>query len=136
MKDGFVKSSPHFFRMIGRSLWLLIVTLLVLAALFPAPLQTVADPATTPNPAKSAWFLLWTQELVSWSRWMMYAMITLGLLFMFLPWLPGQMRSHHARWFPPGQRAVSLLTMAAFIAILVLTVVALVFRGPNWSLVF
>ena len=136
MKDGFVKSSPHFFRLINRSMWLLIVALLVLAAYIPAPLQIAADPAVTPNPAKSAWFLLWTQELVSYSRWMMYPMIAVGLVFLFLPWLPGQVRSHHARWFPPGQQAVSLLALIAFIAILALTVVAMVFRGPNWSLGF
>ncbi|MBC8018186.1 MAG: cytochrome B6 [Verrucomicrobia bacterium] len=136
MKDGYVKSSPHLFRLISRSMWLLIVALLVLAAYIPAPLQTAADPAVTPNPAKSAWFLLWTQELVSYSRWMMYPMIALGLVFLFLPWLPGQVRSHHARWFPPGQQAVSLLALIAFIAILALTVVAMVFRGTNWSLGF
>ena len=136
MKDGFVKSSPHFFRLVSRSMWLLIVALLVLAAYIPAPLQIAADPAVTPNPAKSAWFLLWTQELVSYSRWMMYPMIAVGLVFLFLPWLPGQVRSHHARWLPPGQQAVSLLALIAFIAILALTVVAMVFRGPNWSLGF
>ena len=41
--------------------------LLLLAALVPAPLETPADPAHAPNPAKSAWFLLWIQELVSYS---------------------------------------------------------------------
>ena len=72
MKNGFVKSSPHFFRLIFRSFWLLLVSLLLLALFVPAPLQTAADPSTTPNPAKSAWFLLWIQELVSWSRLMIW----------------------------------------------------------------
>ncbi|MDA8430470.1 MAG: selenite/tellurite reduction operon b-type cytochrome membrane protein ExtQ [Geobacteraceae bacterium] len=134
MKTGFVKSSPLFFRLIGRSLWGLIAILLVLAALIPAPLQIAADPAATPNPVKSAWFLLWTQELVSYSRWMMYPLLALGLVFLFLPWLPGQVRVHHARWFPPGQQAVSLLTLLTFITILALTIVALFLRGPNWAL--
>ena len=136
MKNGFIKSSPHFFRLIGRSLWLLIGVLVVLAAFIPAPLQIAADPAITPNPAKSAWFLLWTQELVSYSRRMMYPMIVLGLVFLLLPWLPGQTRVHHARWFPAGQLVVSMLTLLTFIAILALTVVALFFRGPNWALGF
>ncbi len=108
----------------------------MLAAFVPAPLQIAADPAVTPNPAKSAWFLLWTQELVSYSRWMIYPMMLLGLAFMFLPWLPGQNRVHHARWFPPGQQLMSLLTLLVFIAILVLTIVAMFLRGPNWSLGF
>jgi hypothetical protein len=117
-------------------MWLLIAALLALAVYLPAPLQVAADPSSTPNPAKSAWFLLWTQELVSWSRWMVYPMIALGLVFMFLPWLPGQTRLHHARWFPPGQRVMSTLALLAFMTILFLSVVAMFFRGPNWSLGF
>jgi len=136
MKNGFVKSSPRFFRLIGRSMWLLVILLLVLAALVPAPLQIAADPAVTPNPAKSAWFLLWTQELVSYSRWMIYPILLLGLLFLLLPWLPGQLRMHHASWFPAGTRAISVLTLVTFFIIISLTFVAYFLRGPNWSLGF
>lgn len=136
MKGGFVKSAPRFFRLISRSFWLLLAALLVLAAFVPAPLQIAADPAITPNPAKSAWFLLWTQELVSYSRWMIYPIMVLGLVFLLLPWLPGQTRVHHASWFPAGQHVVSLLTLLVFIAILLLTIIALFLRGPNWYLGF
>jgi hypothetical protein len=136
MKNGFVKSSPYFFRLISRSMWLLIGLLLLLAAMIPASLQIAADPSVTPNPAKSAWFLLWTQELVSYSRWMIYPILLLGLLFLLLPWLPGQMRVHHASWFPGGTRAISFLTLVTFLAILTLTLMAYFLRGPNWSLGF
>lgn len=136
MKNGFVKSSPHFFRLITRAMLLLFGLLLLLAALIPAPLQTAADPAVTPNPAKSAWFLLWTQELVSYSRWMIYPILLLALVFLLLPWLPGQARVHHARWFPSGQWPITLLALVSFLVILILTIVALFLRGPNWSLVF
>jgi hypothetical protein len=136
MKDGFIKSSPHFFRLIGRSMLLLVLLLLVLAAFVPAPLQIAADPAVTPNPAKSAWFLLWMQELVSYSRWMVYPILAFALFFLFLPWLPGQVRVHQARWFPPGQHRISLMTLLLFVAILALTVVAMIFRGADWSLGF
>ena len=136
MKNGFVKSSPHFFRLIARAMLLLFGLLLLLAALIPAPLQTAADPAVTPNPAKSAWFLLWTQELVSYSRWMIYPILLLALVFLLLPWLPGQARVHHARWFPSGQWSITLLALASSLVILILTIIALFLRGPNWSLVF
>ena len=45
MKNGFVKSSPRFFRLIGRSFWLLVVVLLALAAsaLVCLPLVPVSD---------------------------------------------------------------------------------------------
>jgi hypothetical protein len=136
MKSGFVKSSPHFFRLISRSMYALIVSLLLLAMLLPAPLQEQANPAVTPNPAKSAWFLLWIQELVSWSRLMIYPVILLGCLFLLLPWLPVGPRIHRAVWFPREQRTVSAVTIILAATIVVLTVVAMFFRGENWSLVF
>ncbi|HEX7553712.1 MAG TPA: selenite/tellurite reduction operon b-type cytochrome membrane protein ExtQ [Geothrix sp.] len=136
MKDGFVKSSPHFFRLISRSFWLLVSVLLLLAALVPAPLQTAADPALTPNPVKSAWFLLWVQELVSWSRFMIWPVMLLCAVCFLLPWLPGQVRVHHARWFPPGQRLISICTVIVSAMLLLLTILGLYFRGADWSLVF
>jgi hypothetical protein len=136
MKDGFVKSSPHFFLLISRSFWLLVASLLFLAALVPAPLQTAADPASTPNPVKSAWFLLWIQELVSWSRFMIWPVMLLCAVCFLLPWLPGQVRVHHARWFPPGQRLISICTVIVSAVLLLLTITSLYFRGADWSLVF
>ncbi len=134
MKRGFVKSSPRFFRLITRSLLLFAACLLVLARFVPAPLQLAANPALTPNPVKSAWFLLWIQELVSYSRLAIYPVMLLGLLFLLLPWLPGSSHLPRARWFAPEQRWVNLLAVCVFCAIVALTIVALFFRGKNWSL--
>ena len=136
MKNGFVKSSPRFFGLIRTSMAALAAALLLLAALIPAPLQEQANPAVTPNPAKSAWFLLWIQELVSWSRLMVYPVMLLGILFLLLPWLPVGTRIHQASWFPREQRAVSAITVILAAAVVLLTVVAMYFRGANWSLLF
>lgn len=134
MKDGFVKSSPRFFRLIERSALLLTAALLILASVIPAPLQEAANPASTPNPVKSAWFLLWIQETVSWSRLMIWPVMALGLLFFLLPWLPRTGHAHRASWFPRGQSATSAMTILVFGAIVTLTIIALFFRGTNWSL--
>lgn len=134
MKDGFVKSSPRFFRLIECSALLLTAALLILAALIPAPLQEAANPAVTPNPVKSAWFLLWIQELVSWSRLMIWPVMALGGLFFLLPWLPGTGYVHRARWFPREQMVINLLAVLVFAVILLLTIISLFFRGANWSL--
>jgi len=136
MKDGFVKSSPGFFRLVSRSMQLLIIILLFLAAVVPAPLQEAADPSRTPNPVKSAWFLLWIQELVSWSRFMIYPVLLTGTIFLLLPWLPGNAHIHRAHWFPRVQRGINLLALVSFVAIVVLTLIALFFRGPNWSFTY
>ena len=130
----YVKSSPHFFRPVGRSLLLGVATLLVLAALFPAPLETPADPAHAPNPAKSAWFLLWIQELVSYSTLAIYMAVALAALLVALPWLKVP-KLEHARWLPREHRWLAAAVLAAAALVLALTVVGLYLRGPDWRLV-
>ncbi|MEI6208947.1 MAG: selenite/tellurite reduction operon b-type cytochrome membrane protein ExtQ [Desulfuromonadales bacterium] len=136
MKNGFVKSSPHFFRLIIRSMYALVAMLLLLAALIPAPLQEQADPSRTPNPAKSAWFLLWIQEMVSWSRLMIWPIMLMVCLFLLLPWLSAGAHIFRASWFPREQWTVSVITVILAAAIVGLTLIAMYFRGANWSLVF
>jgi len=130
----YVRSSPHFFRPVGRAMLLGIAALLLLAALVPAPLETPADPSAAPNPAKSAWFLLWIQELVSYSTLAIYVAIALAVFLVALPWLPVP-KLEHARWLPREHRLLALAVLAAALLVLVLTVVGLYFRGPDWRLV-
>jgi hypothetical protein len=130
----YVRSSPHFFRPVGRAMLLGIAVLLLLAALVPAPLDPPADPGAAPNPAKSAWFLLWIQELVSYSTLAIYVAIALALFLVALPWLKLP-KLENARWFPPEHRLLALAVLAAAVLVLVLTVVGLCFRGADWRLV-
>lgn len=132
--SDYVKSSPHFFRPVGRALLLGVLALLLLAVLVPAPLETPADAAHAPNPAKSAWFLLWIQELVSYSTLAIYVAIALALGLVALPWLPVP-KLEHARWLPREHRALALAVLAAALLVLALTVVGLYFRGPDWRFV-
>jgi hypothetical protein len=136
MKSGYVKSYPEFFRLISRSIYALIALLLVLAAFIPAPLQEQANPAVTPNPAKSAWFLLWIQELVSWSSVMIYPVILSGCIFIAVPWLPVGSSRHSAKWFPPEQSIFSAIIVFLTLIIISLTIVAYFFRGTNWSFTY
>jgi hypothetical protein len=133
---GYVRSSPFFFRRILISIGLLLAALVILAIFIPAPLQGPADMASVPNPIKSAWFLLWTQELVSYSNHLVYPIIFFGFYFLLLPYLPGSPECKQARWLQKDQWLISILTLMIFAAILVLTVVAVFMRGENWALVF
>lgn len=134
--SDYIKSSPYFFRIIKLSFAALVVVLLVLAFFIPAPLQGPADISHVPNPSKSAWFLMWTQELVSYSSLMVYPILGLGLIFLFLPWLPISPRTEQACWLGKDQRIVNILALLSFIGIILLTVIAMYFRGENWSFVF
>jgi len=131
-----VQSSPFFFRLIKRTFVLGVVLLLLLAWLIPAPLETPADLGRVPNPSKSAWFLLWMQEMVSYSSALVYLIVLQAVFFTALPWLPRTLPAKQARWFPADQRLVNAVTLLNFAAILTMTAVGLFFRGENWSFVF
>lgn len=135
LSQQFVRSSPHFFRLIKRSMALFCVAVLVLAVFITAPLQGPADISRVPNPVKSAWFLLWIQELVSYSKYFAYAVVVIAGLFLALPWLPPSRAADKARWFPGDQLLVNVMTLIAFCIIIALTIVAMFFRSTNWAFI-
>lgn len=130
----YVRSSPNFFRLVKRAFWGGLVVLALLAMVIPAPLLDPANPGAPPNPAKSAWFLLWTQEVVSHGNGFAWIIVGLSLWFLALPWL-GTHHPERAVWFGEGNRSVAWATIAVFAAIVSMTVLAMFFRGGNWSLV-
>lgn len=134
MKD-YIKSSPHFFRLIKMSAVLFCGVVIVLAFFITAPLQGPADIRHVPNPVKSAWFLLWIQELVSYSNYLSWLVVAIGGFFLLLPWFSISPPAVRARWFAEDQRLVTFLTIVILVFIVSLTVVALFFRGENWSFI-
>jgi quinol-cytochrome oxidoreductase complex cytochrome b subunit len=133
-KGGYVSSTPHLFRLVTLGFLLCAAALLLAAVFIPAPLELPADPAHAPNPAKSAWFLLWIQELVSYSTSAIYGALLLIAMFVALPWLPVP-ELERAAWFPREHRPVAVLVLAACGVVLALTAVGLFMRGPNWGFV-
>ncbi|PLX93675.1 MAG: cytochrome B6 [Desulfuromonas sp.] len=132
---NFVKSDPTFFRLIKGAMAATLLATIVFAALFPAPLLGPADVSRVPNPSRAAWFLIWMQEVVSYSKYAIYGVVVLGGLFCVLPWLPGTPTAKRAQWWAGEQRWVNWLTVVSCVVICVLTLVALYFRGENWSFV-
>jgi cytochrome c2 len=132
-----IPSDPDFLRLVRRSAAAFVVALAVGAAFIPAPLREAADLGNPPNPAKSAWFLLWSQELVSHGTGWIYVAFAAALLLVALPWLPGKGRTADpGDGTPPAERAPrygGAIAFALFLAFLVLTIVAAFFRGPNWG---
>ena len=134
MNSNYVKSSPVFFRLIIRAFWISAAVMLVLAWFIPAPLQQPADLAVVPNPVKSAWFLLWIQELVSYRIWLIYPVLLATLLFIMLPWLQ-RSSPERAVWFGRTQRSLSAVVLCGFLVMVALTIAGLFFRGENWAFV-
>jgi len=114
---------------------LLIGILLLLAVVLPAPLDEPANIAQIPNPAKAAWFFLWVQELASYSKYLIYLIVFIGLFFSVLPFLPGITKAEYAKWLPKDQQWINIVTLIIFFGILALTIIAMFFRGQNWAFV-
>ncbi len=111
--------------------------LAVAAYAIPAPLQEAADPGNPPNPARSAWFLLWVQELVSHGTAWLYPALLMALVLVALPWLPGAgTRLEPGDGTPDAERAPrtgGAIAVAFLALVVVLTLVAAFCRGRNWE---
>ncbi|MCX6538414.1 MAG: cytochrome b N-terminal domain-containing protein [Acidobacteria bacterium] len=114
-----------------------IVVLHVVSLVFMAPLEEIADPTRTPNPAKAPWYFLGLQELVHYSA-LVGGVIVPTLIVLALLVLPYIDRgtSGSGRWFAPERRlANSVFTTLAVVSV-VLTVIGTFFRGANWAWVW
>jgi quinol-cytochrome oxidoreductase complex cytochrome b subunit len=114
-----------------------IVALHAVSLVFNAPLEELADPTRTPNPAKAPWYFLGLQELVHYSA-LIGGVIIPTLLVAALIALPYVDRrpGGSGRWFAPERRVANIVFTAIVAVAVVLTVIGTFFRGPNWAWVW
>ncbi len=128
---------PH---LLYRELLVLLAVLVVLhvvSLLFDAPLEELADPTRTPNPAKAPWYFLGLQELVHYSAFIGGVLVpTIGVLLLLLtPYLDSASRGVGV-WFPPERRRANWIFGVLASVAIVLTLIGTYFRGPNWAWVW
>jgi quinol-cytochrome oxidoreductase complex cytochrome b subunit len=114
-----------------------IVALHAVSLIFMAPLEEMADPTRTPNPAKAPWYFLGLQELVHYSA-LMGGVIIPTLLVLALLVLPYVDRdpAGSGRWFAPQRRIANIVFTTLAALFIALTFVGTLFRGPNWAWVW
>lgn len=134
-KDKYIKSDPYFFKIIKISSILMVIFILVGAYFFDAPLEEKAEPYNAPNPSKSAWFLLWTQELASYGSNYIYLIILVFIFYMVMPFLNKKV-PENAMWFHKGYRFIYILTTIILLLIIIMTIIAYFFRKEYWLLGF
>src|SRR5512134_581791 len=90
-----------------------VVVLHVLSLVFMAPLEEIADPTRTPNPAKAPWYFLGLQELVHYSA-LVGGVIVPTLIVVALVILPyvDRGRAGVGRWFAPERRVANTIFTA------------------------
>jgi len=114
-----------------------IVALHAVSLMFMAPLEEIADPTRTPNPAKAPWYFLGLQELVHYSA-LIGGVIVPTLLVAALLALPYVDRgtTGAGQWFAPERRVNNIVFTIIVVVIVSLTVTGTFFRGPNWAWVW
>ena len=129
---------PHL--MIREAIALVSISLFlaVLAILFDAPLEEMANPQKTPNPAKAPWYFLGLQELLHYYPPIVSGVLLPGLVVLALVIIPyfDINLQRRAFWNPSATRAsrvVKLLWIAAVVAALS---VVFLFTGshPVWPI--
>lgn len=123
-------SFPHLLMRELLCFLVLFVFLSVISLLFDAPLEELANPAKTPNPAKAPWYFLGLQELVSHSAFVGGVLVP-GLMVLGLMALP-YLDKNPSRKYGDRKLALFLFTLFVF-ANLVFIVIGTYFRGPNWG---
>ena len=142
-----VVSSPNLTRR-TTLVFLAVFNVTLLAAIFfNAPLEQAANATVTPNPAKAPWYFVWLQELVA-STTIHLGSVTIsggflggillpGVLLVLLaswPWLDRSPLNAEGRWLPASRRTQNRVFLGAMIAIVLLIVIGVFLRGPNWRI--
>jgi quinol-cytochrome oxidoreductase complex cytochrome b subunit len=111
-----------------------VILLHAVSLLFMAPLEEMADPTRTPNPAKAPWYFLGLQELVHYSAFVGGVLVP-GLVVLALVVLPYVDRGPGGvgRWFAPERRVANRIFTSLVVIAAVLTIVGTLFRGANWA---
>ena len=135
--DEEVMAWPH---LLYRELLLLLALLVVLhvvALVFNAPLEELANPTRTPNPAKAPWYFLGLQELVHYSAFVGGVLVPtlIVLALVLVPYLDRSPRGVGV-WFAPGRRWANWIFGVFAVVAVILTLVGTFFRGPNWAWVW
>jgi len=126
---------PH---LVSREYLAMLLSLAVLVAwsmLVDAPLEEIANPNNTPNPAKAPWYFLGLQEmLVYFDPWiagvMLPSMIIVGL--MMIPYVDPNPRGVGLYGFRHRPHTISVF-LFGFLLWVALIFIGLFFRGPGWG---
>lgn len=112
--------------MVGLTIWSILVD---------APLEEIANPTITPNPAKAPWYFLGLQELlVYFDPWLagvvLPTLIVIGLIA--IPYIDINPKGNGYYTFEERKYAILIFSFGFFILWLLLIVIGVFFRGPGW----
>lgn len=119
----------------------LLVTLVVMIGLMiwsivlDAPLEEIANPSLTPNPAKAPWYFLGLQEmLVYFDPWIAGVILPCLIIFglMAIPYLDINPKGNGYYTFSERKYAILIFCFGFLFLWILLIVIGVFMRGPGW----
>jgi quinol-cytochrome oxidoreductase complex cytochrome b subunit len=133
--EDMITTWPHLLFRETALFLIVMIVIMGVSVLFDAPLEEMANPSITPNPAKAPWYFLGVQELVSWGHpfWMGVFIPTLVVISLIL--IPYLDRSQigTGTWLHPSRRLHNTLFTTFAVIATGLIIVGTFMRGPNWG---
>lgn len=113
-----------------------VILLIALSVFIDAPLEEIADPSFSMNPSKAPWYFLGLQELlVYFTPWIagvaIPALVIIGL--MAIPYIDVGRQEHQDIVVFTYEKHIRRFFSAGLSLWIILTLVGLYFRGPNWA---
>ena len=133
-----VMTYPHLFVREVIAAMVLIIFIIVISLFFDAPLEELANPSKTPNPAKSPWYFLALQELLHYfspfvAGVLIPTLVVIGLIV--VPYIDSA-RKGIGVWFSPERKFANIVFGIFVFFAVVLTIIGTFFRGPGWAWVW
>ena len=113
-----------------------VILLIGLSLLVDAPLEEIADPSFSMNPSKAPWYFLGLQELlVYFTPWVAGVIIPVFVIIglMAIPYIDVGRQERQETVVFVYEKQIRRFFSAGLCLWIVLTVVGLYFRGPNWA---
>jgi len=113
-----------------------VILLMGLSMFIDAPLEEIADPSFSMNPSKAPWYFLGLQELlVYFTPWIAGVVIPVLVIIglMAIPYIDVGRQERQDTVVFIYEKQIRRLFSAGLCLWIVLTVVGLYFRGPNWA---
>ncbi len=131
-EEDTVFSYPYAFFREAVALMATVTAVMAISLVWKAPLEELANPAKTPNPAKAPWYFLGLQELVSHSA-LLGGVVVPALMVLALIAIPYLDPNPSRR---PADRKWAIWAFTVFVVVnVVLIIIGTFFRGPGWALV-
>lgn len=129
-------SIEKLFKLIRNTSIIYFFTLTLISYFFPAPIGHPSNSNIISKTPKAAWFLVWIQELISYSIDFVYILLFFMILFFLLPYISFAKDVECAMWFPKHTRCIQFGVGVIVFIIVILWIVGMFFRGENWQIRF